>query len=67
MPDLPAGPLDREPIGYRPTAADLRDVLTAAGVTLGAYDEKIVTWLAGTAGWGVTATVASWIQRAATA
>jgi hypothetical protein len=63
-PPVPAGPLDQEPIGYRPSAADLRDTLAAADVTLGTYDERIVTWLADTAGWGVTATITSWIQRA---
>lgn len=61
---VPAGPLDREPIDYRPTEADLRAVLAAAGVTLGEYDDRIVTWLAETAGWGALSAIASWVQRA---
>ena len=44
--------------------AMLTDALTAAGVELGAYDERIATWLAG---WEphTVAVIASWITRAA--
>jgi hypothetical protein len=69
-PHIPAGPIDTEPIGFRPSReqeAILRDLLTAAGVELGAYDERIVAWLAHFADWSTFAVIASWIQRAATA
>jgi cell division protein YceG involved in septum cleavage len=68
-PNIPAGPIDTEPIGFRPSReqeAILRDLLAAAGVELGAYDERIATWLAGW-DWSTVAVIASWIQRAATA
>jgi cell division protein YceG involved in septum cleavage len=68
-PHIPAGPIDTEPVGFRPSReqeAILRDLLAAAGVELGAYDERIATWLAGWE-WGTVAVIASWIQRAATA
>ena len=68
-PHIPAGPIDTEPIGFRPSReqeAILRDLLAAAGVELGAYDERIVAWLAGW-DWSTFAVIASWIQRAATA
>ena len=43
----------------------LTGALTAAGVELGAYDERIVSWLAG---WedSICAVIAGWITRAAT-
>ncbi|MER6350644.1 hypothetical protein ABT186_02010 [Streptomyces sp. NPDC001634] len=66
-PVIPSGPIDREPVDYRPHAEQetiLRATLTAAGVELGAYDERIVQWLAGW-GWGTVAVIASWIGRAA--
>jgi hypothetical protein len=65
---IPADPIDSEPLDYQPHAkqeAILRDVLTAAGVELGAYDERIVRWFAGYADWSTFAVIASWIQRAA--
>jgi hypothetical protein len=68
-PPIPAGPIDTEPIGFRPSReqeAILRDLLAAAGVELGAYDERIVAWLAGWE-WSTVAVIASWIVRAATA
>jgi hypothetical protein len=68
-PNIPAGPIDTEPIGFRPSReqeAILRDLLAAAGVELGAYDERIVAWLAGWE-WSTVAVIASWIVRAATA
>ena len=44
--------------------AMLTDALTAAGTDLGAYDERIASWLAG---WEphTVAVIASWISRAA--
>jgi hypothetical protein len=65
---IPAGPIESEPLDYRPRAeqeAILRDVLAAAGVELGAYDERIVAWFADYADWSTFAVIASWIQRAA--
>jgi hypothetical protein len=69
---IPTGPIDREPLDYPtadyPTAADreaiLRDTFRAAGVDLGAYDERIAQWLAGTADWSTFAVITSWVQRA---
>ncbi|WP_086564291.1 hypothetical protein [Streptomyces africanus] len=71
MSAIPTGPLDREPIDYPngefPSAAEresvLRDALSAAGVETGAYDDRIVKWLAGWE-WSTLATIASWVQRA---
>ena len=45
-----AGPYETEPVGYRPAQANLDLLLQAAdvaGVQLGAYDRRILTWLAG--------------------
>lgn len=67
-PIIPSGPIDREPLDYRPAAekeAILRATLAAAGVELGAYDERIVTWFAQFADWGTFAVITSWISRAA--
>lgn len=64
---IPAGPIDSEPLDYRPSAeqeAILRATLAAAGVELGAYDERIVRWFADFADWGTFAVVTSWIMRA---
>lgn len=70
---IPAGPIDREPLDYPApgvypsTLAKtviLRDVFRAAGVELGAYDERIAHWLADTADWSTFAVIASWVQRA---
>lgn len=70
---IPSTPIDREPLDYPapgdyPTAdekaAILRDTFTAAGVELGAYDERIAAWLAQTADWSTFAVIASWVQRA---
>ena len=69
-PGIPTGPIDTEPLDHRPSReqeAILRDLLAAAGVALGAYDERIVAWFAEFADWGTFAVIASWIQRAATA
>ena len=70
---IPDGPIDREPLDYPtpgvfPLAAEregiLRDVLRTANVELGAYDERIATWLAQTSDWSTFAVVTSWIKRA---
>jgi hypothetical protein len=64
---IPAGPIEAAPKGNRPhdeQDAILRDALLAAGVELGAYDERMVRWLAGWE-WSTVATIASWIKRAA--
>lgn len=66
-PVIPSCPIDREPIDYRPAAeqeAILRDTLHAAGVELGAYDERIIEWFATFADWGTFAVITSWVQRA---
>ena len=61
---LPGGPLHTEPAGFM-VAAEQRELLVEAlvGVELGAWDERIVSWLAG---WetGTVVTVASWLRRA---
>lgn len=64
--DIPAGPVDKEPIGFRindEQAAVLRDTLTAAGIELGEYERKIVDWLAKWE-WATVATICSWVARA---
>lgn len=66
-PAIPTGPIHAEPLDYRPGSdqeAILRDTLAAAGVQLGAYDERIVRWFAGFADWPTFAVITSWIQRA---
>jgi hypothetical protein len=57
------GPLHVEPAGFLPsTEQRLLLVEALAGVELGAWDERIVTWLAG---WetGTVVTVGSWLRR----
>ncbi len=67
LPDPVAdGPIDAPPHGYAPADAQraaLLAELTAAGVELGAYDHRIVNWLAGW-DWSTVAIVASLIRRA---
>jgi hypothetical protein len=71
---LPTGAIDREPLDYPepgvyPDAAKKAEILMgvfgAAGVELGAYDDRIAVWLAQTADWSTFAVIASWVQRAA--
>lgn len=67
-PGIPAGPIESAPVGFRPSReqeAVLRSVLAAAGVELGAYDERIVSWFAEFADWGTFGVITSWIVRAA--
>lgn len=70
---IPTGPIDREPLTYPEPgvypsgdrkAEILREVFSAAGVELGAYDERIAHWLADTADWSTFAVITSWVQRA---
>lgn len=69
LPDIPAGPLDAEPSTYlsHPDGVTLlTGLLDAAGVELGAYDRRIIDWLAGWDG-GTVLTIASLLQRLAMA
>lgn len=64
---VPDGPIETAPQPLFLPGDEQRDVLLrelgAAGVTLGAYDHRMLEWLAG---WetGTVLTVASWIGRA---
>lgn len=68
--NIPTGPLDEAPWGAirydrpEPVADAHRAAITAAlnGVKLGAYDERLVDWLAG---WDVPTivTICSWLHR----
>ena len=63
-PGVPAGPLESAPGGFVPEAERsviLADVLS--GVGLGAWDRRVVGWLAGL-DTATALTVASWIARA---
>jgi hypothetical protein len=61
---VPCGPVETAPAGWVPASAReeiLGDVL--AGLELGAYDRRMLVWLAG---WDLATvlTVASWLVRA---
>lgn len=60
---VPAGPVEGPPRGFVPEA-EQAGILSAvlAGVELGAWDRRIVAWLAG---WDAATvlTIASWIAR----
>jgi hypothetical protein len=71
---IPDGPIDREPLDYPEPGASpsasrkaeiLGDAFRAAGIELGAYDERIATWLVQTSDWSTFAVITSWIRRAA--
>jgi hypothetical protein len=68
-PQLPTEPVEDSPRGFVPDevqAVLIRNALTEAGVELGAYDERMIAWLAGW-DWSTVATIASWVGRAAAA
>ena len=61
---VPAGPVEVAPAGFVPQG-EQAEILAAvlAGIELGAWDRRILSWLAG---WDASTvlTVASWIARA---
>ena len=62
-PGVPAGPLESDPGGFVPEAARLA-VLAGVldGVEMGAWDLRVVRWLAGL-DTSTALTIASWIAR----
>lgn len=63
---IPTGPVDNPPVIFRPAAdneAALLAALDLAGVDLGTYDRRLVTWLASWE-WATVAPIAGWITRA---
>lgn len=60
---VPGGPVERPPAGFVPEAGQA-EILAAvlAGIELGAWDRRILGWLAG---WDASTvlTIASWIAR----
>ncbi len=63
-PGVPAGPVEAPPRGFVPEAGRAEILAGAlAGIGLGAWDRRIVAWMAG---WDTCTvlTVASWIGRA---
>ena len=63
-PEVPAGPVQVPPRGFVP-GAEQAEILAGvmAGIELGAWDQRILEWMAG---WDASTvlTVASWIVRA---
>jgi hypothetical protein len=63
-PGVPAGPVQAPPPGFVPRA-EQAEILAGvlAGIELGAWDQRILEWMAG---WDASTvlTVASWIARA---
>jgi hypothetical protein len=63
-PQVPPGPIESPPAGYVSTVEQV-EILAGvlAGMELGAWDRRILDWLAG---WDTTTvlTIASWIVRA---
>jgi hypothetical protein len=60
-------PIETPPRGFVPGSEQLAALiaeLSAAGVELGAYDQRIAEWVAGW-DWMTVATIASWVRRAA--
>ena len=62
-PGVPAGPVEAPPRGFVPPA-EQAEILAGvlAGIELGAWDRRILEWMAG---WDASTvlTVASWIAR----
>ncbi len=62
-PGMPAGPVETPPGGFVPQA-ERAEILAGvlAGIELGAWDRRILEWMAG---WDASTvlTVASWIAR----
>jgi hypothetical protein len=62
-PGVPAGPVEAPPRGFVPKA-EQAEILAGvlAGIELGAWDQRILEWMAG---WDASTvlTVASWIAR----
>jgi len=62
-PGVPAGPVEVPPLGFVPRA-EQAEILAGvlAGIELGAWDRRILEWMAG---WDACTvlTVASWIAR----
>lgn len=61
--EVPGGPVEVPPAGFVPTAGHAEILLgVLSGVELGAYDRRMVAWLAG---WDTPTvlTVVSWIAR----
>jgi hypothetical protein len=61
---VPLGPIEGPPVGHVSTVEQVEILVgVLAGVELGAWDRRILDWLAG---WDTTTvlTIASWIARA---
>jgi hypothetical protein len=61
--DVSDGPVEVEPRGFVSRDEQCRVLLESlAGLELGVWDERIVSWLAGWE-WSTVSTIASWLQR----
>ena len=63
MAEVPRGPVEAPPRGFMPAAEQARILAgVLAGIELGAWDRRILEWMAG---WDASTvlTVASWIAR----
>lgn len=57
------GPIESEPSGFVPRAGQLDVLLEClAGIELGAWDLRIVSWLSGW-DWPTVSTIVSWLWR----
>ncbi len=62
-PGVPAGPAEVAPAGFVPGAVQAEILADAlAGIELGAWDQRVLSWLAGLDA-STVLTVASWIAR----
>ena len=62
-PGVPAGPVEVAPAGFVPGAVQAEILAHAlAGIDLGAWDQRVQSWLAGLDA-STVLTVASWIAR----